>query len=262
MASDLALATSSLVNPFPSAAHSQMSLGQFGPGLVDQSGSLLSSPAAAAAAAAAATAAARAASGPPLFAGHMFAGPAAQKSAQADFAASSAQTMQANVAATLGAAGLVQQQQPAQLQQHQQQQQLQVSGATTPIGGRPAAAAAVAPTTADSFAAHAKAFDGHAHRLAAASGHLSGWCLFVYNLAPEVEENVVWKLFGPFGAVQSVNLVKDAQTNKCKGFAFVTMSDYNQALMAVQSLNGCTLANRVLQVSFKTSKVRKTMPSK
>lgn len=88
---------------------------------------------------------------------------------------------------------------------------------------------------------------------------MSGWCLFVYNLAPEVEESVIWKLFGPFGAVQQVNLVKDVQTNKCRGFAFVTMSDYNQALMAIQSLNGYTLANRVLQVSFKTSKVRKTM---
>lgn len=105
----------------------------------------------------------------------------------------------------------------------------------------------------------ASALHHHAHRLAAAAGHLSGWCLFVYNLAPEVEENVIWKLFGPFGAVQQVNLVKDAQTNKCRGFAFVTMSDYNQALMAIQSLNGYTLANRVLQVSFKTSKVRKTM---
>lgn len=103
------------------------------------------------------------------------------------------------------------------------------------------------------------ALDQHAHRLAAATGHLSGWCLFVYNLAPEVEESVIWKLFGPFGAVQQVNLVKDAQTNKCRGFAFVTMSDYNQALVAIQSLNGYTLANRVLQVSFKTSKVRKTM---
>jgi len=109
-----------------------------------------------------------------------------------------------------------------------------------------------------SFAAPS-ALDHHGHRLAAASGHLSGWCLFVYNLAPEVEESVIWKLFGPFGAVQQVNLVKDAQTNKCKGFAFVTMSDYNQALKAIQCLNGYTLANRVLQVSFKTSKVRKTV---
>lgn len=119
-----------------------------------------------------------------------------------------------------------------------------------------------APRAATSSAANLfapSALDQHAHRLAAATGTLSGWCLFVYNLAPEVEESVIWKLFGPFGAVRQVNLVKDAQTNKCRGFAFVTMSDYNQALMAIQSLNGFMLANRVLQVSFKTSKVRKTM---
>ena len=29
----------------------------------------------------------------------------------------------------------------------------------------------------------------------------SGWCIFVYNLAPETEENILWQLFGPFGAV-------------------------------------------------------------
>ena len=34
----------------------------------------------------------------------------------------------------------------------------------------------------------------------------SGWCLFVYNLAPETEENVLWQLFGPFGAVQNVKV--------------------------------------------------------
>lgn len=33
-----------------------------------------------------------------------------------------------------------------------------------------------------------------------------GWCIFVYNLAPETEENVLWQLFGPFGAVQSVKV--------------------------------------------------------
>lgn len=81
----------------------------------------------------------------------------------------------------------------------------------------------------------------------------SGWCIFVYNLAPETEENVLWQLFGPFGAVQSVKVIKDLQTNKCKGFGFVTMTNYDEAVVAIQSLNGYTLGNRVLQVSFKTN---------
>lgn len=40
-----------------------------------------------------------------------------------------------------------------------------------------------------------------------------GWCIFVYNLAPETEENVLWQLFGPFGAVQSVKVVKKFHLN-------------------------------------------------
>ncbi|WAR24326.1 ELAV4-like protein [Mya arenaria] len=84
----------------------------------------------------------------------------------------------------------------------------------------------------------------------------AGWCIFVYNLAPETEENVLWQLFGPFGAVQSVKVIRDFQTQKCKGFGFVTMSNYDEALMAIQSLNGFALGNRVLQVSFKTNKMK------
>lgn len=82
----------------------------------------------------------------------------------------------------------------------------------------------------------------------------SGWCIFVYNLAPETEESVLWQLFGPFGAVQSVKVIRDLQTNKCKGFGFVTMTNYDEAVVAIQSLNGYALGNRILQVSFKTNK--------
>eukprot|EP00099_Drosophila_melanogaster_P000012 NP_001014462.1 RNA-binding protein 9, isoform G [Drosophila melanogaster] len=86
----------------------------------------------------------------------------------------------------------------------------------------------------------------------------SGWCIFVYNLAPDTEENVLWQLFGPFGAVQSVKVIRDLQSNKCKGFGFVTMTNYEEAVLAIQSLNGYTLGNRVLQVSFKTNKNKQT----
>ncbi|VDM02655.1 unnamed protein product [Schistocephalus solidus] len=91
--------------------------------------------------------------------------------------------------------------------------------------------------------------------MAASSGALTatGWCIFVYNLAPETEESNLWQLFGPFGAVQTVKIIRDPTTNKCKGFGFVTMSNYEEALLAIHSLNGFALGNRVLQVSFKTT---------
>jgi ELAV like protein 2/3/4 len=82
----------------------------------------------------------------------------------------------------------------------------------------------------------------------------SGWCIFVYNIAADTEESVLWQLFGPFGAVQSVKVIRDPATNKCKGYGFVTMTNYEEAVVAIQSLNGYTLAGQVLQVSFKTNK--------
>lgn len=78
--------------------------------------------------------------------------------------------------------------------------------------------------------------------------------MFVYNLAPETEENVLWQLFGPFGAVQNVKVMRDFTTQKCKGFGFVTMTNYDDALVAIAALNGYQLGNRMLQVSFKKSK--------
>lgn len=93
---------------------------------------------------------------------------------------------------------------------------------------------------------------------AAAAATLAGpggaYPIFIYNLAPESEESSLWQLFGPFGAVQSVKIVKDPATNQCKGYGFVSMTNYEEAAMAIRALNGYTLGNRVLQVSFKTNK--------
>ncbi|XP_071846456.1 ELAV-like protein 1 isoform X3 [Apostichopus japonicus] len=82
----------------------------------------------------------------------------------------------------------------------------------------------------------------------------NGWCIFVYNLPPETEENLLWQLFGPFGAVTNVKVVRDFNTRKCKGFGFVTMTNYEEAYNSVVSLNGYLLGSKYLQVSFKTNK--------
>ncbi|VDK67355.1 unnamed protein product [Litomosoides sigmodontis] len=83
----------------------------------------------------------------------------------------------------------------------------------------------------------------------------TGWCIFVYNLPPETEDAALWQLFGPFGAVLSVKIIKDFSTGKCKGYGFVTMGQYEDAVTAITSLNGTQLGNRTLQVSFKSQVV-------
>ncbi|XP_076583019.1 ELAV-like protein 1 isoform X1 [Chaetodon auriga] len=90
------------------------------------------------------------------------------------------------------------------------------------------------------------------------SGNSStGWCIFIYNLGQDADEAILWQMFGPFGAVVNVKVIRDFNTNKCKGFGFVTMTNYEEAAMAIHSLNGYRLGDKVLQVSFKTSKGHK-----
>ncbi|KAM3875766.1 ELAV-like protein 1 isoform 5-T5 [Diretmus argenteus] len=89
------------------------------------------------------------------------------------------------------------------------------------------------------------------------SSSTAGWCIFIYNLGQDADEGILWQMFGPFGAVTNVKVIRDFNTNKCKGFGFVTMTNYEEAAMAIASLNGYRLGDKVLQVSFKTSKGHK-----
>ncbi|CAD7679419.1 unnamed protein product [Nyctereutes procyonoides] len=69
----------------------------------------------------------------------------------------------------------------------------------------------------------------------------SGWCIFIYNLGQDADEGILWQMFGPFGAVTNVKVIRDFNTYKCKGFGFVTMTNYVEAAMAIASLNGYRL---------------------
>jgi len=83
----------------------------------------------------------------------------------------------------------------------------------------------------------------------------TGYTLFVYNILPESDERFLWQLFAPFGAVNSVNIIKDMSTDVGKGFGFVSMRNYEDCVVAIQSLSGFTgHGGKPLQVSFKTSK--------
>lgn len=78
--------------------------------------------------------------------------------------------------------------------------------------------------------------------------------VYVYNIGEDTDELALWQLFGPYGAIDSIKVIKDPETKKNKGFAFVNMREYNEALVAIQALNGITLNGQVLSISFKTQK--------
>ena len=90
--------------------------------------------------------------------------------------------------------------------------------------------------------------------MAAAMPNQTAHTIFVYNLGQELDDRDLWQLFGPFGAVQKVNVVYDAE-KKPRGYGFVTMTNLQDALSAINHLNGFVYKERKLQVSLKTPKV-------
>jgi len=55
-----------------------------------------------------------------------------------------------------------------------------------------------------------------------------------------------------------LQVMRDFSTQKCKGYGFVTMTNYEEAFVAITYLNGFQIGTRVLQVSFK--KIRDLQP--
>jgi len=80
-----------------------------------------------------------------------------------------------------------------------------------------------------------------------------GYVLFVYNIGTDTDEYALFQLFSPYGAVQRVNVIRDFQKKQGKGYGFVTMVNYDEAVWAIQNLNGYALGGtKPLQVSFKS----------
>nr|QNN94691.1 ELAV2 [Malacoceros fuliginosus] len=87
---------------------------------------------------------------------------------------------------------------------------------------------------------------------AGGGGEQGGFVLFVYNIGPDANENGIWQLFAPFGNIIKVNVIRDFQKDVGKGYGFVTMSSYAEAMNAIQQLNGYKYYGKPLQVSFKS----------
>ena len=61
--------------------------------------------------------------------------------------------------------------------------------------------------------------------------------IYVGNLNYRIRENDLKSIMEQFGAVDSVKVVKDRETGRSKGFAFVEMQDDDEAKKAIEELN-------------------------
>jgi RNA recognition motif-containing protein len=72
--------------------------------------------------------------------------------------------------------------------------------------------------------------------------------LFVGNINIPITENELKTMVEPFGAVRNVQLAKDPDTGRFKGFAFVELSDDEAIARVIEGLNGKMLGGRCLKV--------------
>lgn len=73
--------------------------------------------------------------------------------------------------------------------------------------------------------------------------------LYVGNLSFSTTEEELRTLFAQAGNVASVALIKDRDTGRSKGFAFVEMATQSEAEAAIKMFNGYSLDNRQLKVN-------------
>jgi cold-inducible RNA-binding protein len=79
--------------------------------------------------------------------------------------------------------------------------------------------------------------------------------IFVGNLDFGATEDQIRGLFEPYGAVERVSLMRDRDTGRSRGFAFVEMTNANEADQAIAGLNGTNLGGRALNVNEARPKV-------
>ncbi|CAN7038310.1 hypothetical protein BRARA_B01061 [Brassica rapa] len=72
--------------------------------------------------------------------------------------------------------------------------------------------------------------------------------LFVSRLSGYTTDQSLRQLFSPFGQIKEARLIKDSQTQRPKGFGFVTFESEDDAQKAMKALDGKIVDGRLIFV--------------
>ena len=73
--------------------------------------------------------------------------------------------------------------------------------------------------------------------------------IYVGNLPNSTSESELRNLFQAHGDIERVSMMTDHETGRSRGFAFVEMTNSEEAEKAIMALNGSNLAGRTLTVN-------------
>ena len=84
--------------------------------------------------------------------------------------------------------------------------------------------------------------------------------LYVGNLSFETTEDGLRTTFAQAGTVVAVDMIKDRDSGRMKGFAFVTMNSQEDAQNAINTLNEKVVGDRAIKVNI--AKPREERPQR
>lgn len=85
-------------------------------------------------------------------------------------------------------------------------------------------------------------------------GNVGPMRLYVGSLHFNITEEMLKGIFEPFGKIDKIELLKDTETGRSKGYGFVTFHDSESAKKALDQLNGFELAGRPMKVGTVTDR--------
>lgn len=89
------------------------------------------------------------------------------------------------------------------------------------------------------------------------SGH---YHVFVGDLSPEVNDEVLGKAFAAFGTMSDARVMWDMNSGKSRGYGFLAFRDKTDAEQAIATMNGEWLGSRAIRVNWANQKTQGALP--
>ncbi|WVO15746.1 hypothetical protein L204_103408 [Cryptococcus depauperatus] len=80
--------------------------------------------------------------------------------------------------------------------------------------------------------------------------------VFVGDLSPEVNDDVLSKAFGAFGSLSEARVMWDMNSGKSRGYGFLSFRDKADAEQAIGTMNGEWLGSRAIRVNWANQKTQ------
>ena len=77
--------------------------------------------------------------------------------------------------------------------------------------------------------------------------------LYIGNIHYSITEEYLEKIIHSYGALVSLNIIKDKETNISRGFGFIEMASPQEAQLVINNLDGKEFKGRKLRVKYMES---------